>query len=136
MLAHEEAAQADAMPPGKVVVTGGGPDRWMAEPALAPAGTSRAAAQASAAASQIRMSLAAFIACSFCCCLSPFGGRVAPHKAMPHRVQRNLRSSPPREAWHWCLLSPWAGGSARARRSAQETLSRGLVQLFLLACRW
>src|SRR5215475_4447206 len=83
MLAHEEAAQADAMPPGKVVVTGGGPDRWMAEPALAPAGTSRAAAQASAAASQIGMSLAAFIACSFCCCLSPFGGRVAPHKRCP-----------------------------------------------------
>jgi hypothetical protein len=73
MLSHEEAAQADAWPPGKVVVNGGGPERWMMshryrwldEPALAPAGTSRAAAQVIAAASPTGMSLAAFTARSF-----------------------------------------------------------------------
>ena len=72
MLSHVEAAHADASPHGKVVVTGGGPDRWMMshryrwldEPALAPAGTSRAAAQVIAAANPIGMSLAAFIAFS------------------------------------------------------------------------
>src|SRR5215475_3091806 len=72
MLAHEEAAQADAWPPGKVVMGWVRPEMWMMshrycwldEPALAPAGTSRAAAQVIAAASPIGMSLAAFIACS------------------------------------------------------------------------
>jgi hypothetical protein len=29
MLSHDDAAQADAFPPGSVVVFGGGPERWM-----------------------------------------------------------------------------------------------------------
>src|SRR5262249_58574036 len=94
MLAQEEAAQADACPPGSVVVTGGGPDRWMmshryrwlAEPALAPAGTSTAAAQVIAAASPTGMNRAAFILrAPFCDGLVPPSaiGVAAPQKSRP-----------------------------------------------------
>src|SRR5713226_5996840 len=79
MLAHEEAAHADASPPGKVVVTGGGPERWMmshryrwldeSAPAPldanpAPPDATKATALMTAATSPIRMSRAAFMFCS------------------------------------------------------------------------
>src|SRR6516165_5931301 len=95
MLVHEVAVQADALPPGKVVMGWVRPEMWMMshrywwldEPALAPAGTSRAAAQVIAAASPTGMSLAAFIACSSLLRSgSAFGERAAaPHNAMPRR---------------------------------------------------
>src|SRR5215831_2607216 len=91
MLVHEVAVQADALPPGKVVMGWVRPEMWMMshrywwldEPALAPAGTSRAAAQVIAAANPIGMSLAAFIACSSLLrSSSAFGERAAaPHNA-------------------------------------------------------